>query len=125
MAVFQEEDSHTIQWAYSNGSMIRGAALELENEMSFVGASLQDLVQLSKFGGTLIGAPSLQTVQGHYRLAATIRDGSDFFIHSLVYMHYTGINNTTCLSGGSAYQCDVIEQSYGIEFHGRSLASCG
>ena len=118
MAAFQGEDSHTIQWAYSTGSMIRGATLELNDDMSFIGASLQDLVQLSKFGGTLMGAPSLQTVQGHYRLAAVVRDSSDFYTHSLVYMRYTGDMNTSCLNAGSSYQCDVIEQSYGIDSMG-------
>jgi hypothetical protein len=115
MATLSYLDTHAIKWAYSTGSMIRGATVELMNDMSFVDDSWQDLIQISKFGSTLIGTPSLQAVGGHYVMAVTIRDSSDQYGHKLVYMHYTGNTpKTSCLSSGSVYECEVIDQSYGF-----------
>lgn len=112
MATMQIIDTHLIGWAYSTDSMIRGATLELSNNMSFATSHTQDLIQLNKFGGILVGTPSLQIVGGHYWLAVTIRSGGDFPYYKLVYMHFTGgTTNTSCIDSGSGYQCDVIDGS--------------
>jgi hypothetical protein len=106
-------DTHIIKWVYSTGTYLRGRSLELMNDMSFVTSQMTNLIQISKFGATVIGAPSLYASGGHYWLAVTIRDSSDFYGHQLVYMHYTGVSNTSCINSGSNYQCDVIDSSYG------------
>jgi hypothetical protein len=112
MATMQIIDTHLIQWAYSTTTTIRGVTIERMNNMSFVTQHVQDLIQLNKFGGILVGTPSLQTSGGHYRLAVTIRSGGDFPTYTLVYMYYIGnFNNSSCMTGGFAYQCDVIEES--------------
>jgi hypothetical protein len=119
MATLQLIDTHLIGWAFSTGSTIRGATLELSNNMSYATSNYQDLIQINKFGATLIGAPSLQIVGGHYLLAATIRDSSDLYGHTLVYMHFQGgTGNTSCIDSGSGYQCDVIDQSSGFDSMG-------
>ena len=119
MATYQKTaDTYLVQWAFSNGTMIRVASLELNNNMSYVTSSVQDLIQLNKFGGTLVGTPSLQIVAGHYKLAATIRDSSDLYGYKLVYMDYSFPNNTSCLDAGSQYQCDVIDSSNGLNSMG-------
>lgn len=69
---------------------------------------------LNKFGGILVGEPSLEVVGGWYRLAAVVRSGGDFTEHKLVYMYKTGTENTSCkTSGTSYYQCDVIDTATG------------
>ena len=114
MATMQYIDSHTIRWAYSAAGMIRGASIELMNDMSFVDDNWENLIQISKFGDTLIGTPSIQVIGGHYMLAATIM-GGDLYDHKLVYMHYTGNTpKTSCISAGSVYDCVVIDQSLGF-----------
>jgi len=119
MATMQIIDTHLIQWAFSTGSTIRGATLELSNNMSYATSSYQDLIQLNKFGGVLVGAPSLQILGGHYWLAATIRGGGDFPVHQLVYMYFQGgASNTSCINSGSGYQCDVIDESTGYDSMG-------
>jgi hypothetical protein len=115
MATVQYIDTHAIRWAYSTGTMIRGVYLELMNDMTFVNADWVDLIQLNKFGATLVGAPSLQIRSGgQYELAFTILDSGDLFPYSLVYMHYVGGSNTSCKDSGSPYQCDVIDTSLGF-----------
>jgi len=120
MATMQIMDTHLVQWAYSTTSgKIRGATVEFMNNMSTLTKSGQDLIQLNKFGGVLVGAPSLQTVGGHYRMAATIRSGGDFPQYQLIYMYYIGnYSNTSCMDGGFAYQCDVIDEATGYNSMG-------
>jgi hypothetical protein len=124
MATWQKTaDTHLVRWAFSTSTMIRGASLELNNNMSYVTSSLQDLIQLNKFGGTLVGSPSLQIMAGHYKIAATIRDNTDLYAYKLVYMTYASPNNTTCLDAGSNYQCDVIDSSNGSNSMGAPTLS--
>lgn len=103
-----------VKWVYQAGGMLRGATVERLNDMSFVNDDWEDLIQLSKFGGTLVGTPSLQIVGGHYRLAVVIRSGGDFPTYKLVYMYYAGnFNNNSCRDGGFSYQCDEITTAIG------------
>jgi hypothetical protein len=107
-------NTHVIRWVYSSGSFIRGLTIEQHDDMSYVTSSSVDLVDLSKFGGILVGPPSLVSDGLRFRMAFTAREsgGGDFPLHQLVYMYYTGTSNNSC-KDGSLYQCDVIEQSYG------------
>lgn len=108
-------DTFGVKWAYSANGYIRGASVERMNDNSYVTESWNNLIQLSKFGGVLVGPPSLRTVGGHYRIAATIRDNTDLYGYKLVYMYYKGgTPNTSCLDAGSAYQCDVIVSALGF-----------
>jgi hypothetical protein len=114
MATIQYIQTHAIRWAFSTGSMIRGATIELMNDMTFVTDNWLDLIQINKFGSSIIGVPSLQIDSGgHYMIAVTILGSGDLYPHSLVYMYYVGGSNTSCKNTGSPYQCDVIDQSYG------------
>lgn len=115
MATLQIMDTHLIKWAYSaSGGTIRGATIELMNDMTPVTDDWQELIKISKFGSTVIGTPSLQIVGGHFVMAATILASGDLYPYQLVYMHYIGnFNNDSCIDGGFAYQCDVIDFSYG------------
>jgi hypothetical protein len=107
-------NTHVLRWAYSSGSFIRGLTIEQHDDMSYVTSSSVDLVDLSKFGGALVGPPSLVSDGLRFRMAFTAREsgGGDFPLHQLVYMHYSGTSNNSC-KDASLYQCDVIEQSYG------------
>jgi hypothetical protein len=114
MATIQYIQTHAIRWAFSTGTMIRGASVELMNDMTFVDDNWQDLIQINKFGSTLIGPPSLQIDSGgHYMIAFSILGSGDLYPHNLVYMHYVGGSNTSCKNTGSPYQCDVIDTSFG------------
>ena len=115
MATHQYIDTHAIRWAYATtGGMIRGATIELMHDMSFVTDNWLDLIQINKFGSTLIGTPSLQIKSGgQYEMAVTILGSGDLYPYSLVYLHYVGGSNTSCKNSGSPYQCDVIDQSLG------------
>jgi hypothetical protein len=119
MASHQNIHTHTMQWAYlTNSSTIRGVFLELMNDMTFVDADWTTLMDVSKFGATLIGTPSLQIDSGgHYEMAVTILDYGDLFPY-LIYMNYVGGSNTSCINSGSPYQCDVIDTP-GFWFHDR------
>ena len=118
MATQSNTDTHVIKWAYSTGAYIRGATIELMDDMSFVDDDYEDLIQINKFGSTLVGTPSLQTVGGHYAMAVIIQS-TDLYIHKLVYMHYTGNDmKYSCIDSGSVYECEVIEQSYGANSMG-------
>jgi hypothetical protein len=115
IATQQILDSHLIKWAYSTGSTIRGATVELLNDMSFQDDSWEDLIQINKFGSMIIGTPSIQISGGHFEMAVTIADSSDLFGHQLVYLHYTGNElKTSCMDSGSVYDCEVIETSFGF-----------
>ena len=113
MATVQYIDTHAIRWVYSTGTMIRGAWIELMHDMSLVDADWLDLIQISKFGSSIIGTPSLQASGLRYEIAVTILGSGDLYPHSLVYMHYVGGSNTSCSDVASGYQCDVIDQSFG------------
>jgi hypothetical protein len=108
-------DSHAIKWAYqTTGGYIRGASIERKHDMTFLTSNSADLLQISKFGATLIGTPSLQVDSGgHYEMAVTILGSGDLYPHSLVYLYYVGGSNTTCTSTGSPYRCFVIDTSLG------------
>jgi hypothetical protein len=107
-------NTHVLRWAFLSGSLVRGLTIEQSDDMSYVTASYVDLVDLSKFGGVLVGAPSLVSDGLRFRMAFTAREsgGGDFPLHQLVYMYYSGTPNNSC-KDGSLYQCDVIEFSYG------------
>jgi hypothetical protein len=110
MAAERIIDTHTVSWVYSANGMIRGARVEYMNDMTFVTDDWTDLIDIGKFGGGVVGTPSLQSVGSHYRLAVTIMSGGDFPTYQLVYMYYLGnSNNSSCRTGGFAYQCDVID----------------
>jgi hypothetical protein len=83
--------------------------------MASVGGSSEVLVDLDKFGGELVGAPSLQADERWYRFAfTTFYSGEETFFpeYRLVYVHKTGEQNGSCLlSGTSFYQCDIIEST--------------
>ncbi len=113
MAAMPVVDTHIIKWVYSAEGYIRGWSLELMNDMSFVGSQTTNLIQINKFGVSVVGPPSLVQTGGKYRLAMTVLDSGDLFPHKLVYMYFTGISNTSCTNAGSTYQCDVIDSSYG------------
>ena len=111
IAAMSLAESHLIGWAYATDSSILGAQQEYLDDMTFVTKSTQKLIDLSKFGGLLVGAPSLQLVGGHYRLAVTIRSGGATPTYKLVYLYYIGnVDNDSCMTSGFAYQCDVIEE---------------
>ena len=115
LATESDVETHLEAWAYlTTDGTIRGAAVEHMNDMSFVDTAMGNLIQISKFGSAIVGVPSLQMSGWRYRLAVTIRDDStDIPPHKLVYLYFTGDSNTSCLDSGSAYQCDVIDTSFG------------
>jgi len=108
-------DTFGVKWVYGTGdNTLRGFTREYRNDMSYVGQSVIDLVDLRKFGDDLWGAPSLHADGRWFRVAFTIVDTSDpdSWEYKLVYVHKTGQENTSCLlSGTSLYQCDIIETS--------------
>jgi hypothetical protein len=115
IANFQSADMHTMFWAYaSTNNSIYVVFNERMNDMTYIDAGTTPLLEINKFGNSLIGTPSLQIdSEGHYRLAVTILGGGDLYLHSLVYLYYVGGSNTSCVSSGSPYQCDVIDSSFG------------
>lgn len=104
---------HDVSWAYSNGSSIYVWEHSFTDNMESWAVSWGEFIQLNKFGGILIGTPSLQMSDGLYRIAVTIRDNTWVPTNKLVYMYFTGINNTSCKDSGSYYQCDIIDQATG------------
>ena len=107
-------NSHVIRWVYQSGTNLRGRTIEQKDDMSFLTASEVDLVDLNKFGGILVGAPSLISDGLRFRMAFTAREsgGGDFPLYQVVYMYYKGAANNSC-KDGSLYQCDVIDFSFG------------
>jgi hypothetical protein len=92
--------------------MIRSVRFDFLDDMTLTNHGHRwDVIQLSKFGGILIGTPSVHTKNDVFGLAVTIRSHEDWPIYKLVYMYYSGNNNSSCIDGESAYQCDVIEES--------------
>ena len=124
LATFKIIDTHQIKWVYQSGTLLRGLNIEQMADMSYVTGSTETLVDLSLFGDTLIGPPSLAVLGGHYRIAFTIRaGGGDFPTYRLVYVYKTGTNNTSCIGTGSLYQCDVIESAIGYGMIGPASLS--
>jgi hypothetical protein len=115
MATHRFINSNLIGWAFATTSgTIRVASIELMDNMTFATQNWDDLIQINKFGASVIGTPSLQIRSGgQYEIAITILGSGDLFPYSLVYMHYVGGNNTSCKNSGSPYQCDVIDTSLG------------
>ena len=120
-------DTFGVKWAYgTTDGTLRGATVEYLNDMTYVTQSWEDLIDLGKFGGILVGPPSLQVVGGWYRAAVTIRSGGGFPTYKLVYMYKTGIQNSSCVqSGTSLYQCDVIEEAIGYDSIGTPSLQVG
>jgi len=116
--VSQKADHLLLQWAFKTLTMIRSAAVELTPDMNYYALTQQDLLQLNKFGGTLVGAPTLGTWGGRLEMAATIADSTDFYGYKLVYLNYSILTNTTCLDGVSHNYCSVIDQSNGFNSMG-------
>ncbi len=116
-------DTFGLAWAYKEGNLIQGLKMEYMNDMTRVDINLEHLMEASKFGGILIGAPSIELVGSHYRLAAVFRDNQDIKTYKLVYMHYVGGSQTSCrASVASGYQCDVIEEVTAAPLGAPSLA---
>ena len=107
-------NSHILRWVFQSGTKLRGVSIEQDDNLDYLTSSNEDLVDLSKFGGVLVGAPSLISDGLRYQMAFTVREpgGGDFPLYQLVYLHYSGTLNDTCLDN-SRYECDVIEQVYG------------
>lgn len=124
LATFKIIDTHLIKWVYQSGSLLNGLTIEQFSDMSYVTGSTVTLVDLSLFGDTLIGPPSLAISGGHFRVAFTIRaGGGDFPTYRLVYVYRTGTNNNSCIASGSPYQCDVIELAVGWNMIGPASLS--
>jgi hypothetical protein len=104
-------DTFGVKWVYATtAGELRGITYEFQNDMTYVSRSSEVLVDLDKFGETLIGAPSLQADGRWFRIAFTILDSSTD--KKLIYVQKTGeLNNSCLLSGTSYYQCDVIDMS--------------
>jgi len=104
-------DTFGVKWVYgTTGGQLRGMTYEFQNDMTYVGHSTEVLVDLGKFGETLIGAPSLQADGRWFRIAFTILDSNNDI--KLIYVQKTGeLNNSCLISGTSYYQCDVIDMS--------------
>jgi hypothetical protein len=107
-------NSHILRWVFQSGTKLQGLSIEQNDAMAFLTSSSTDLVDLTKFGGVLIGAPSLISDGLRYQMIFTAREsgGGDFPLHQVVYLHYTGTLNNSCLDN-TRYQCDVIEQAVG------------
>jgi hypothetical protein len=118
IAVEQRPDTHLVGWAFSTGSTIRGAMIELKHDMTIVSETQADLIDLADFGGTLVGTPSVRIVEGHFQVAATISDSSDLYGHELVFMSYTIASNTSCGLTPANYYCVVIDRSNGFNSMG-------
>lgn len=101
-----------VGWVYktSNGKL-QGVQYKFFDSGEYITSNWTDLIELSKFGGVLVGTPSLQLINSDYHIAVTIRSSGDFPTYKLVYLYKSGVNNTSCISAGSLYQCDVIEES--------------
>lgn len=103
-----------LRWIYkTSGGVLRGAVVERMDDMTLATSDFEDLVSLSKFGGVLVGTPSIVWAGLRYRAAVVIREpNADILRTYLVYLHYTGNINTSC-GLSTRYQCDVIESTFG------------
>ena len=96
--VFPVVNTTIVKLAFGQNTFINGLTHEYKDDMSLIKTSSDTLIDLGKFGGVLVGAPSIEIIGGnYYRLAATIRDNTDIKTYKLVYMHYTGSNNINVL----------------------------
>lgn len=105
-------NSYVVGWVYRiNSNYLQGVIYEYSDTEIYLTRHWKTLIELSKFGGVLVGTPSLQLFNGDYRVAVTIRDNADIKTYKLVYLYKSGVTNTSCTTAGSLYQCDVIESS--------------
>ncbi len=104
-------DTYGLAWAFQKGTHILGLKDENFNDMRHLASNSETLIDISKFGGILVGAPSIELVGSKFRLAAVFRDNYSPTTYQLVYLHYVGGSHTSCSSVASPYQCDVIETS--------------
>jgi hypothetical protein len=118
MVVTKKTNTFQLQWAYATGTMIQGATLEMNNDFSDHAQSHEDLIKIGKFGANVIGAPSLANWNGYYEMAVTIEDSSDFYGHTLVFMHHVGSPFPPCLDGTTSYECYPIDQTTGFNSMG-------
>lgn len=115
----QKADKHILlQWAFQTVDMIRGTAVELTPDMNYYSITQGDLLKLSKFGGELVGTPTLGYWGGRLQMAATIRDSSDLYGYKLVNMAYTIVASTSCLDSAVHYECYSVDQSNGLNSMG-------
>lgn len=118
-------DTFGVAWAFQQGAFIVGYSREYKNDMRLLTYTLDNLIQISKFGTYVADAPSIERIGGRYRMAVVIWEyQGDIRFYRLVYMQYVGGNdNTSCSSTPSGYQCDVIES--GASIASPSLAYAG
>ena len=104
-----------VDWAYkTDTNKIQGVQYEYSDAGDYLTRVWVDLIDLDKFGSPVevVGAPSMKIIDGRFRLAVTlVLTGGDFPVYRLVYLHWVGGSNTSCLTAGSGYQCDVLETS--------------
>ncbi len=119
MAVEQTTaNTFTVGWAYSTGTMVHVVTIEFNNNMTLVGSPQEDVMQIGKFGASIVGAPSLQFDHGDYLIALTVEGSDDFYTQRLVFINYRTIKSQTCLNIDSNYYCSVVDQSIGMNSMG-------
>jgi len=105
----------TLKYAYaSDNGKLYATARDKHDDMTTYSTHNIFLVDLTRFGDELIGAPSLQAYEDEYRIAFSIVDFIDPLTppqYKLVYVYKTGQDNNSCNDSPSLYQCDVIETS--------------
>lgn len=105
-------NTFVVGWVYkTSNNKLQGVKYEYSDSGEYLTRNWNDLIELNKFGGVLVGTPSLQFNGNNYHIALTIRSGGDFPTYKLVYLYKSSVNNTSCINAGSLYQCDVIEES--------------
>jgi hypothetical protein len=111
-------DTFGVKWVYKDLGVLKVLTREYTNDMkTLLTQNTQDMVQLSKFGGVLVGAPSIYQDGLWLRMAVVIRDNTDLYGYKLIYVHYAGntpTNSCTDAPAGSVYECDVIESGLGF-----------
>lgn len=105
-------DTFGMAWAFKIDDAILGYKGEFYNDVRLITSTRETLIDVDKFGGTLVGAPSIELVGDKFRLAAVFLDSAST-TYQLVFLHFVGGSNTSCRSVASGYQCDVIEVSEG------------
>jgi len=104
-------DKNVMGYVYESDNLIYTVRNFYCDDMSQPGGGYWPIIQLNKFG-KLVGEPSFQyDMNGHETATITVVGEG---IYELIYMRYTGINNTTCIDESSPYQCDVIDSSLSV-----------
>jgi len=112
MATLHLINSYLVGWAYkTDTNKIQGVIYEYSDAGQYLTRHWVDLIDLNKFATMVIGAPSIQIVGGHFRLAVTVTNGGSLPYYQLVYLYRSISTNTTCLNAGSFYRCEVIEDT--------------